>query len=232
MNDETVNGADNAATNTLVPADANTEDTEEINSNLPQKSNNDIIPTMWNDSKLLEKAYKAARYLSSSALVPNIYQSKPENCLIALDISNRLNISPLLVMQNLYIVQGKPAWSGSFCASAINGCGKFEPLEYVESDEHGGSCCVTAVRIRTGKLCKGATISMEMARGEGWTNKNGSKWATMPEQMLRYRAASFFARTFCPEVLLGVQTVEEISDVYGAESQEKKTITIELKGEN
>jgi hypothetical protein len=54
-----------------------------------------------------------------------------------------------------------------------------------------------------------------MAKDEGWLTKNGSKWRTMPELMLKYRAAAFFARTECPEALYGFQTSDEVEDVHG-----------------
>ena len=53
---------------------------------------------------------------------------------------------------------------------------------------------------------------MAMAKAEGWIDKNGSKWKTMPQIMLRYRAASFFARMNCPELTLGYFTKEEVID--------------------
>lgn len=187
------------------------------------------VPTMWNDTKMLATAYKAAQYLASSDLVPEqTYKNKPNNCLIALDISNRMNISPLLCMQNLYIVRGKPAWSGSFCAAAINGCGKFTPIEYIFSEDNGGACFVRTTRLSDGKVIEGSPVSIQMARDEGWLSKSGSKWQTMPRQMMQYRAAAFFARTYCPEVLLGLQTVEEVKDVAGYDDAEKNTVKIVL----
>lgn len=53
---------------------------------------------------------------------------------------------------------------------------------------------------------------MEMAVKEGWYQKNGSKWQSMPEQMLRYRAASFFGRIYAPDLLMGLKTQEEEQD--------------------
>lgn len=185
--------------------------------------------TIWNDDALMRKAWKAAQFLSSSDLVPDTYKHKPENCLIALDMANRTAMSPMIVMQNLYIVKGKPAWSGSFCAAAINGCGKFTPLEYVWSDD-GAGCMARATRISSGQVCQSENITMQMAKDEGWLDKAGSKWKTMPHQMMMYRSASFFARTFCPEVLLGIQTVEEVKDVNGYEDAEKSTVVITLDG--
>ena len=79
--------------------------------------------TMWNDVKIMNMSFRTARMLSGSALVPDTYRNSPENCLVAIDLANRLGLSPLMVMQNLYVVKGKPSWSGSFCAAAINGSG-------------------------------------------------------------------------------------------------------------
>ena len=185
--------------------------------------------TMWNDVKLMQNAWKTATMISRSALVPDSYRGSPENCLVAIDLANRQGLSPMMVMQNLYVVKGKPAWSGSFCAAAINGCGKFTPLEYVFVEDGGGGCFARATRIATGAVCVSDTITMKMAKDEGWTDKSGSKWKTMTKQMMMYRAASFFARAHCPEVLLGIQTVEEVQDVKGYEQEKDQVVTVVLE---
>src|SRR5690606_28728464 len=52
-----------------------------------------------------------------------------------------------------------------------------------------------------------------MAHAEGWVSKNGSKWKTMPELMIRYRAAAFFGRLYAPEITMGMHTQEEVMDI-------------------
>jgi hypothetical protein len=183
--------------------------------------------TMWNDPKLMNISFRTARMLSCSALVPDSYKQSPENCLVAIDIANRMGVSPLMVMQNLYVVKGKPSWSGSFCAAAINGCGRFSPLEYVFVGEQGKpswGCYATAVRLSNGVRCQSDVITMDMAQMEGWLNKPGSKWKTMPRQMMMYRAAAFFARAHCSDILLGIPTKEEVQDVSGYEEEGKQTV--------
>ena len=190
--------------------------------------------TMWNDTKLMNQAYRMASMIAKSGLVPESYRGSPENCLIAIDLANRQGLSPMMVMQNLYVVKGKPAWSGSFCAAAINGCGKFTPLEYVFVGEPGQlseGCFARATRLSTGVVCTSDTVTLKMATDEGWLAKSGSKWKTMPRQMMMYRAASFFARAHCPEVLLGIQTVEEVQDVRGYETDAPQITTILLDSE-
>lgn len=209
----------------LIPAEQAAENTA-LAESAPQAV---YAPSIWNDSKLLAQAFKAAKFLASSELVPEqTYRSKPENCLIAIDLANRMNMPPLIVMQNLYIVKGKPGWSGQFCIALINGCGRFSPLDFVFTEENGGSCYATATRFADGKNITGTTVSMTMAKNEGWLDKNGSKWKTMPEQMLRYRAASFFAKAYCPDILCGIQTADEVRDVDGYDNEPAPVITVEL----
>lgn len=178
--------------------------------------------TVWNDTATLEKAWKVATFLCKSDLVPELYRGKPENCLIAADMANRTGMSPLAVMQNLFVVKGKPCWSGQMCIALINGCQRFTPLEFIYTYDDGGkviSCYAKAVRIATNETLKSETITLEMARAEGWLDKydklgnNISKWLTMPRQMLTYRAGAFFGRAYCPDILIGIQTIDEVQDI-------------------
>lgn len=212
--------------------------TDELNQEQTQELSPIATPpaapsTMWNDTKLMNAAWRTAAMICKSGLVPESYRGSPENCLIAIDLANRQGLSPMMVMQNLYVVKGKPAWSGSFCAAAINGCGKFTPLEYIWSGEPGTpsfGCTAQAARLCNGSFCQSDTITMQMAKDEGWLDKSGSKWKTMPRQMMMYRAASFFARAHCPEVLLGIQTVEEVQDVSGYEQPTQEVTVFTLEG--
>lgn len=187
--------------------------------------------SMWNDTEMLSQAWKCAGFLAQSALVPETYQRHPENCLIALDLSNRSGMSPLTVMQNLYVVKGKPAWAGQFAIALVNGSRRFakplKPVFFGEAGTPSWGCYMETVDWDGNKVV-GSKITMQMAKDEGWIDKSGSKWKTMPEQMLMYRAGAFFARVHCPDVLYGVQMVEEVKDVDGYESAEKPKVTIEI----
>lgn len=175
---------------------------------------------------------RVANMLSKSSIVPQNYQGKPEDCLIALDMASRINTNPLMVMQNLYVVKGKPSWSGQACATLINNCGRFSNVEHIRTGEIGKQdrgCYYTAIDKASGKQVKGVEVTMSMAQGEGWTSN--TKWKNMPELMLMYRAASFFAKEFCPDVLMGVQTDAEIEDSYSRPQQKALEITEALKAD-
>jgi hypothetical protein len=127
-----------------------------------------------------------------------------------------MGASPFMILQNMYIVYGKPAWSSQFLISCINTCGKFSPLRYKQVGEKGKSSygyIAYAIDSKYKETLESPAVTMEMAEKEGWTKKSGSKWLTMPDLMLRYRAATFFARLFAPELTMGMKTEEEIYDV-------------------
>lgn len=187
--------------------------------------------SFWNDKDLLAQAWKTAGFLAKTDLVPDTYKGRPENCLIALDLANRSGQSPLTVMQNLFVVKGKPAWAGQFAIALVNASGRYQrPLKPVFVGEKGTlsyGCYMTTVDWR-GETVDGTVVTMQMAQDEGWLGKPGSKWKTMPEQMMMYRAGAFFARVYCPDLLYGLQTAEEIKDVSGYDEKEKPTIKITL----
>ena len=197
----------------------------------------DIMPqatqyrSMWNDKELLGQAWQCAGFLAQSALVPETYQKHPENCLIALDLANRSGMSPLTVMQNLYIVKGKPAWAGQFAIALVNASRRFSkplrPVFFGEENTNTWGCYMETYDLEGNKVT-GSKITLQMAKDEGWFSKSGSKWQTMPEQMLMYRAGAFFARVHCPDVLYGVQMAEEVKDALGYDENEKPKVTIEI----
>lgn len=159
-------------------------------------------------------AWQMAQGLSQSNIVPTTFQGNPANCLVALEQAQRLNISPFLVMQNLYLVNGRPAWSSKFLIALINGSGKFdEELHYDETcDTNGKPYSCLAWTKKDGRRIEGVKVTMDMAKEEGWSTKNGSKWKNLSALMLRYRAASFFANLNCPELTLGIYTKDEVED--------------------
>ena len=156
---------------------------------------------MWNSIEMMKMNMQAAKILASASAIPDTYKGKPGDCLIAIDLSNRMGISPISVMQYSQVVKGNFTWKGQACKALVDGCGKFKGSYYMMTGEPNSmerACKLVAVSKLTGELVSGPEVSMQMAKDEGWYDKTGSKWKTMPELMLRYRAAAFFARTECP----------------------------------
>ena len=203
------------------------------NSSLVPKDYRCFIPT---------KEYGKLQYDNQGNVIGENNPNATANCLIALNMANRMGYDPLMIMQNLYIIEGRPAWSSQFIIAAINACGKFSPLrfeivkhgmtdvEYTVTQGYGKnktseniktqienvSCVAWATEKATGERIESAKIDMVMAVKEGWYQKNGSKWQTMPDQMLRYRAAAFFGRIYAPEILMGIYSADEVRDFVDA----------------
>ena len=161
------------------------------------------------------------------------------NCAIAVDLANQMNIPFLTVMQNLYIIEGNPSWSSKWIIAGINRSGRFTPLQFEITDEGEKEmeyeefkwenrqrvshikkikirnlvCVAWAKSTQTGEVVKSSPVSIEMAVKEGWYGKNGSKWKTMPEQMLRYRSASFFGNVYAPDLTMGFVSQEEAEEI-------------------
>lgn len=221
-----------------------------MSNNLPSTelahAGNTMQTYVFDTAQTFEAAQRMATALSKSSLVPKEYNEKMPNCLIALEIAQRIGASPIMVMQNLYIVHNKPSWSSQFIISAVNSCGRFNPLRFdkkgkEDSDdrtciawttEKGTEIPNTVLKLVADRRAKGDAfdlldgcksmgvpvlesppVSIAIAKKEQWFQKSGSKWQTMPELMLCYRAATFFGRLYAPEILMGMKTQDEVVDI-------------------
>ena len=233
-----------------------------------------VATTMgFSDLASFEFLQRAAKLFSSSSMVPTAYQamvtkgygnkqttepnpSALSNCVVALDMAQRMNANPLMIMQNLHIIEGRPSWSSQFIIAAINGCGKFSPLrfdvewldemdatystfEWIDGRKQerkhtirikNARCVAWALEKATGERLESAPVTMEMAVAEGWYGKNGSKWRSMPDLMLRYRSAAFFGRIYAPELLMGLPAAEELHDIIDVRQGEDGKYVADLGG--
>lgn len=158
---------------------------------------------------------RTAKLFAASDIVPAQFKGNLPNCVIAVDMALRMGANPLMVCQNLYIVHGRPAWSAQFLIATLNQCGRFSSLRYdfqgTEGQDDWG-CRAVAIEFSTKEKIFGPLVTIGLAKKEGWHGKSGSKWQTMPELMLRYRAASWFVRAYAPEIAMGLYTAEEVHD--------------------
>lgn len=181
-----------------------------------------------------ELLQRQAKMFCGSSLVPQQFQGEQNfgNAIIALEMAQRMNASPLMVMQNLYIVYGNPGWSSKFLIATFNQCGRFEAIKYKETGKKGtDSQGIIAYTREKGsdEIIQGPEVTILIAKQEGWYDKKGSKWKTMPDQMLRYRAAAWLIRTTAPEISMGLQTTDEIIDAEGNVSDVMDDVTTTIE---
>lgn len=188
----------------------------------PKAAPADISSGVFSGIAAFEAAQRMAQALCTSTMVPSEYRGQQglSNSLIALEIAARMGLSPLVVMQNMTPIHGKPSWSSSFLIATVNASGRFTPLRFVFDDKDNPSSCFAVARDKaTGEVLEGQLISIEMAKREGWWSrpdrygKETSKWQSMTGQMLRYRASAFWVKVYCPEISLGLMTQDEVADV-------------------
>lgn len=184
---------------------------------------------------------RLCKAIVTSNLVPENYRGENNmgNALIALDMSQRMGLPPLIVMQNLDIIEGRPSWKSQFIISALNSCGLFSPIRFrikdlgerdvsyerwsgpkgnrsketVKGRVHDKEFIAYAVEKATGEVLEGPPVSIVMAVQEGWYHRSGSKWQSMPDLMGRYRSAAFFGRLYAPHILNGMPMADEVIDV-------------------
>jgi hypothetical protein len=171
------------------------------------------------EERNFELAQRQAQAYAQSTLVPETYRGNVGNVLIAMNMASRMGADVLMVMQNLYLVHGKPGWSAAFLIACFNTGGKFSAIKYRFEGEpftNEWGCQAYATELATGEEIAGTWVTWDMAKQEGWATKAGSKWKTMPEQMFRYRSAAFFIRATAPEIGMGLHTREELEDIAPA----------------
>lgn len=207
-----------------------------------------------------EALQRVAKPFAEGTIVPAHYKGNIGNCIIAVDLAFRMNLPPLMVMKELYVVNGSPSWSSKFLVACINKSGRFTNIRYrkrdlgkigtikvqkvewkvvngknvkdvklVDTDEFkdvdNWECVAYCTEKATGETLESDPVTIEMAIKEGWYTKDGSKWVTMPQLMLTYRAAAFWQRTYAPEISMGFPTIEEVEDTKDVQEVEYEDVT-------
>ena len=189
---------------------------QQTNALVAQTATSNESINAFSSIQAFEDAQRMVKVFANSQLVPQTFKGDIGACLIAMNMANRMGADILQVMQSLYIVHGKPSFSSAFLIACFNRCGRFSTIRYRMGGEphtDSWSCTAFATELSTGEVVEGVTVTIAMAKAEGWFGKAGSKWKTMPELMMRYRAATFLIRSVAPEIALGFQTTEEAIDI-------------------
>ena len=172
------------------------------------------------DTAKFNQMWRAAKLFADTELVPQQYRKRPADCFVAMQMAFRLNADPMMLMQNTYIVHGRPGMEAKFVIALMNSRGPFTgPVQWTFAGEgRNRSCTAYATHKITGEVCQ-ATVTWDIVEKEGWSKKDGSKWLTMPDMMFQYRSASFLCNLYCPEVKMGMMTVDELIDIVPSEPQ-------------
>jgi len=173
-----------------------------------------IQKSIFLDVAMFEHAQRVGKMLSTSTMVPEHFRNNIGNCLIAINYADRVGVDVFMVMQKMYVIHGKPAVETQLQIALFNNSPRFTTLKYQMSGSGDQAQCIAyATDKETKEKIMGPPVTIKMAKADGWYSKKGSKWVTLPDLMLRYRAAAFFIRLYAPETTLGLYTREELQDV-------------------
>lgn len=121
--------------------------TDQTNTAVATRPDNAVVVMGFGSLQSFEFMQRTARMFTQSSMVPVAYRAMVQkgygdrvtyeenpaalaNCIIALNMSTRMNADPLMIMQNLNIIEGRPSWSSQFIIASINSCGRFSPLRF------------------------------------------------------------------------------------------------------
>jgi hypothetical protein len=186
----------------------------ESNQNLPVLAGpfSDEVTDLLFDEQKHQLIENLAEKYAKSDLVPKHCKGKPDNCFILIQMACRMKVDPFMMIQQCYIVHGKPGIEAKLAIALCNYRGPFVgPIAYELSGEGMGRECTAVGMLPGGRRCE-MTVTMQIAKAEGWINKDGSKWKTIPDLMLQYRSATWLIRTICPEVIMGLHSSDELRD--------------------
>ena len=197
--------------------------------------------SIFEDPDAFAQKMQIAAALSKTQFVPVAFRNKPEDCLVALDMAARLGMNPLAVFPEIYVIDARAAFSSKFLIALVNRSGRFSRIVYDEGVD--GEAAVTFAsrqrrgddivytpavvpnyyavarftELATGHEYTSPRIDLHFAEKNGWVAKVGSKWQSMPEIMVRYRAASTLIKSVAPELVLGLEFAEDLMDTPAPE---------------
>jgi len=178
------------------------------------------------DTAKFEQLQRVAKLFASSTMVPDACRGNLANCFVLLQLADRLGIDPFMLMQSCYVVHGRPGIEAKMAITLCNERGPFsDRIKFVLQGEGMNRRCTAYAHDKTTGDRMEQTVTMAMAKAEGWydrKDKNGnfcSKWRTLPDLMLQYRAAMFLIRLTCPEVVMGLHSREELEDIIDVPSR-------------
>ena len=153
--------------------------------------------------------FRMARVLCNSGLIPSGLNT-PEKVTVALQWGFELGLSPMVAVNNIAVVNGKPTMSADMLHAIARHNPEYAGLKWIEQTDKRAECVVIRKTANYTEETKGV-YTWEMAQAAGLTSKDN--WKKYPSRMLKHRALSYALRDAFPDVLAGIYNPEEMESV-------------------
>jgi hypothetical protein len=204
--------------------------------NQTQKIDNISILT---NGELFNRLLKISEVMANSGnFVPEHYRGKPDSCMAVVMQAARWGMDPFAVAQKTFIVgnSGVLGYEAQLVNAVINTMaptkdrihfewfGAWENIvgRFVEKTSSQNKKYIApgwnlkdeaGVGVRAWATLKGESEPRELVLMLSQAQvRNSTLWATDPRQQLAYLAVKRWARLYCPDVILGVYTADEIDE--------------------
>jgi len=185
-------------------------------------------PTGWEANNLLG-IWRLGELYASSQMVPTTFRGKPSDCAIVAQLAIRFRVDPFLLFHHVYPIHSRIGLDAQLAIAMFNNSGLvdgtigYEFFGTPATDLYG--CRAAYTERATGARVIGPDVTWAIVKAEGWDKPKGdsrtkSKWETMPDLMFRYRSAMWLIRAYHPEVIMGMQSADELVDAGRADRGE------------
>lgn len=156
------------------------------------------------------EAMQMAEMLAHSQMVPKCYQNRPQDTLVAMMMGSELGLNPIQALQNIAVINGKPAIYGDALLALVQSHPRFGGHE--ESFDEATMTATCTVWRKGDPARHTVTFSKADAQQAGLWDKAGP-WKQYPKRMLMWRARGYALRDKFADALGGLITVEEAQDI-------------------
>lgn len=165
----------------------------------------------------MEEIWRFANYVSKSGLAPKGFET-PEACFIVIEFGMELGLSPMMSLQNIANINGRPCIWGDALPGLVRASGLMESYKETElgtpfNDDYGFE---VETRRKGDMLPVKRRFTVGEAKKAGLWGKAGP-WSQYPARMLLMRPRSWALRDAYPDVMKGLSTSEELRDMRDVE---------------
>lgn len=161
----------------------------------------------------MSEAMEVAQMLSGSSVVPNAYQNKPQDTLVAMMMGSELGLNPIKSLQSIAVINGTPAMYGDAMLALVQCHPAYEWIK--EEFDEANMAAVCTIKRKNSPEHIVRFSQADATQANLWGRKG--PWSQYPKRMLQMRARGFALRDQFADALGGLITYEEARDIPQSE---------------